>query len=556
MTKPAVAYLRVSTDGQTVETQKFKITQYATEHDYEIIDWFIDEAKSGALEDRPDLIRLKEWVTHNEGGSIIFVNNDRLARDLYIFYTAKHLFDEWGMDVHYLNFTPTGNLAMDEFLLGSLANFAQLERYMIFERFEGGRQRKISEQKKAWGGTPRYGYKLRIIPISRDKNYYYLEDNEEESSNVRYIYKLFLNGCIVVQEICRKLAEKGIKTRSGSLKWAPTTIRGILKDPIYYGEYHYGKTKTVGVGNRKREVPRAEEEQIIVQVPAIIGKDDFDHVQEIINYYKARRNPKQNNKGKNLLTGLIRCGKCHYRYTGWRRSSTKIEDKWFYYRCNSINQYDPENKSPSCGNPPIMGYQVEEIVWNEMVKLIIKIAIKKENIWKNTSKKQLEYFRNKLSNEYSIIQDAINKNLKKQNELMDYIGVFSKEQISDKQNELIKAKKELDHQLKDIISKSVLLTYNGENTASIPDLDIDVIKNPTFEKKREIILKYLKEVIVLPIQPTRILIVFSIPIKPIESIVTRDKDSGDHVRCYKEFTIKKIVKNPKLSYKHLLGKFP
>lgn len=525
MNKPAVAYLRVSTDGQTIETQKFKITQYAIEHGYEITEWFVDEAKSGALENRPDLIRLKEWATHNEGGSIIFVNNDRLARDIYIFYSAKHLFDEWNIEVRYLNFTPTGNLAMDEFLLGNLANFAQFERYMIYERFEGGRQRKISEQKKAWGGVPRYGYKLRIVPIGREKNDYYLEINEEESSTVRFIYKLFLNGCVVIQEICRKLAEEGIKTRSGSLKWAPTTVRGILKDPAYFGDFHYGKTKTVGAGSRKREIPRPIEEQLIVEIPPIIKKDDFDRVQEIIKSYKARRSPKQNNKGKNLLTGLIRCGKCHYRYTGWRRSSIKIEDKWFYYRCNSINQYDPENKSPSCGNPPIMGYQAEEIVWKEMVKLIIKIAIKKENIWKDTSKEQLDEFRDKLNSECNLIQNAINKNQKKQKDLMDYIGIFTKDQISEKQKELIKEKGDLDNQLNDVVSKSVLLTYNGEGIADIPDLDIDAIQNPTFEKKRDIILRYVKEVIVLPTQPTKILIVFSIPIKPVESVVTRDTDS-------------------------------
>lgn len=525
MSRSAVAYLRVSTDGQTVESQKFKIEQYALEHDYVITEWFVDEAKSGAMENRPDLIRLKEWVTHNEGGSIIFVNNDRLARDLYIFYTTKHHFDEWRMDVHYLNFTPTGNLAMDDFVLGTLVNFSQFERYMIFERFEGGRQRKISEQKKAWGGVPRYGYKLRVVPIGREKNDYYLEINEDEASTVRFIYKLFLNGSIVIQEICRRLAEKGVKTRNGSLKWAPTTVRGILRDPIYYGEYHYGKTKTVGVGSRKREILRAVEEQIIVEVPAIIEKEDFDHVQEIINSYKARKSPKQNNKGKNLLTGLIRCGKCHYRYTGWRRSSTKIEDKWFYYRCNSINQYDPENKSPSCGNSPIMGYQAEDIVWNEMAKLIIKIAIKKENIWKNTSKKQLDDFKNKLSNECSLVQNSISKNQKKQKDLMDYIGIFTKEQIFEKQKELIKEKKDLENQLKDIVSKSVLLTYNGDNLADIPDLDIETIQKPTFEKKRELILRYVKEVIVLPTQPTKILIVFSIPIKPVESVVTRDMDS-------------------------------
>ena len=62
--KRVVAYLRVSTEGQTGEdkyglpAQREHITAYAAQEGLEIAQWYSDEGISGAMVDRPGLQEL------------------------------------------------------------------------------------------------------------------------------------------------------------------------------------------------------------------------------------------------------------------------------------------------------------------------------------------------------------------------------------------------------------------------------------------------------------------------------------------------------------------
>jgi DNA invertase Pin-like site-specific DNA recombinase len=45
----AIAYMRVSTEEQTVQTQKVAITKWAKDHDYQILYFFEDPSVSGKI---------------------------------------------------------------------------------------------------------------------------------------------------------------------------------------------------------------------------------------------------------------------------------------------------------------------------------------------------------------------------------------------------------------------------------------------------------------------------------------------------------------------------
>ena len=56
--KKVVIYARVSTKDQTCERQISELTEIAKNHNYEVVDQYIDNGFSGSLKNRPELDRM------------------------------------------------------------------------------------------------------------------------------------------------------------------------------------------------------------------------------------------------------------------------------------------------------------------------------------------------------------------------------------------------------------------------------------------------------------------------------------------------------------------
>jgi putative DNA-invertase from lambdoid prophage Rac len=127
-----VAYLRCSTNDQTVEAQRAEL---GGTFDRE----FIDQGVSGAVaaKDRPAFSELLNWV--REGDSVHVSAVDRLGRDaLDVQSTVRALISKGvTVDVHGLG--PIGR-GVGELILAVLAQVADMERSRIRERCETGRR--------------------------------------------------------------------------------------------------------------------------------------------------------------------------------------------------------------------------------------------------------------------------------------------------------------------------------------------------------------------------------------------------------------------------------
>ena len=88
-----VAYLRVSTENQrqegTISLQKREMKDYCVKNGINIDKYFADEGVSGAIEDRPGLATLFDFIETNAVHSLIIFKLDRLSRDLRKAPTAK-----------------------------------------------------------------------------------------------------------------------------------------------------------------------------------------------------------------------------------------------------------------------------------------------------------------------------------------------------------------------------------------------------------------------------------------------------------------------------------
>ena len=80
----AVAYLRVSEEGENIANQKFAILEFAKKHGIEIVGFFPEEDVSGTLppRERPKYRQMLDFIKDNDINLVLFYDLSRLARNL------------------------------------------------------------------------------------------------------------------------------------------------------------------------------------------------------------------------------------------------------------------------------------------------------------------------------------------------------------------------------------------------------------------------------------------------------------------------------------------
>jgi DNA invertase Pin-like site-specific DNA recombinase len=154
LTKPrrVALYLRVSTDGQTVENQRRELEAVAQRHGWEVVQTFADEGISGAKgrDKRPALDAMLKGVARREFDLVAAWSVDRLGRSLRHLVELLEELKAKGIDL-YLHrqgldtSTPTGKM-----MFQMLGVFSEFERAMIVDRVKAG-MRRAKAQGKAIG---------------------------------------------------------------------------------------------------------------------------------------------------------------------------------------------------------------------------------------------------------------------------------------------------------------------------------------------------------------------------------------------------------------------
>ena len=152
MTRPTsgqrvALYMRVSTDGQTIENQQRELQAIAERHGWLIVGVFADEGVSGAKASRPAFDRMMAGVARREFDLIAAWAVDRLGRSLQNLLTflgelkAKRVdlyLHQQGLDTS----TPAGKA-----MFQMLGVFAEFERAMTLERVHAGLKRARAQGK-------------------------------------------------------------------------------------------------------------------------------------------------------------------------------------------------------------------------------------------------------------------------------------------------------------------------------------------------------------------------------------------------------------------------
>ncbi len=184
-------YVRVSTDGQTVDNQLRELRQAARRHGWQVAETFRDDGISGAKgrNGRPGFDALCAAVARREIDMVAAWSVDRLGRslqDLIGFLGELHAKDvdlylhQQGLDTS----TPAGRA-----MFQMLGVFAEFERAMIRERVMAGLDRAKAKGKRL--GRPKVAAKVERAVI----------DARAEGKGIRRVARELGIGVSTVQRI-------------------------------------------------------------------------------------------------------------------------------------------------------------------------------------------------------------------------------------------------------------------------------------------------------------------------------------------------------------------
>ena len=207
----------------------------------------------------------------------------------------------------------------------------------------------------------------------------------EEARVVQKIFQWFGQERCSIGEVCRRLRSDGIPTRTGKSAWDRLVVWLILKNPAYKGTAAFGKTRSGDLKPQRLrpqrgrpEQPRrpisridtSSEDQIFIEVPALVSEELFGVVQTQLQENRQRRRDRPGG-GRYLLQGLVVCKRCGYGCYGKpvSRASAKGKIPYAYYRCTGSDAYRFGGQR-LCWNQQIRTDILDAAVWEDVRQLL------------------------------------------------------------------------------------------------------------------------------------------------------------------------------------------
>jgi len=311
MTRPTAIYLRISDPkGDTADRFGLAVQERASREYAERVGLTIQrvysDAITGTTEQRVGFGQLlADAPAYTD---VVVYAVDRLARHPRAGYALLETLQAAGLQVH----TATEGMLDLEDDAGAL-NFgiriimADSDRRKITRRLSEGKKQKVRN------GSPLkplngYGFKNGEI-------------YEPEAQWIRHMYRKSLE--FGTHELREELHQMGVLSPTGKPYWDRDSLRKLLRNPTYRGEYVYGNDRT-----GRRRLPDA----VTCRVPQIVSDELWHAAQRAAEYRSTGAGRRGTRRDAWPLTGRIRCGECGGAMVGHlsRRSGSVA---YYYYKC-------------------------------------------------------------------------------------------------------------------------------------------------------------------------------------------------------------------------------
>lgn len=354
-----VCYVRVSTreqaeKGYSVSEQQERLKAYCLAKDWLVAQVITDPGFSGAKLERPGMQQLISLVQAKKCDAVLVWKLDRLSRSQKdTLYLIEDVFLKNGCAFVSMNENFDTSTAFGRAMIGILSVFAQLEREQIRERMAVGRVGRAKAGLFHGGGFAPIGYDYKTIAEGGAG----LVVNEYEAMQVREVFSLYLQGWPVNR--IRKYMAAHYTTKDGD--WgSDTTVRDVLKNPLYTGKINWAKKVYDG------------------QHEPLISQETFDAASARLATSSWKRTcsdgMERNSpfKSTHLLGGIIWCARCGARYFASGNYSGRGENKhyWPYYVCYSRAKSAKHMiRDPNCRNDRWAVAKLDAIIEGEIQKL-------------------------------------------------------------------------------------------------------------------------------------------------------------------------------------------
>lgn len=144
--KYAFAYLRVSTEEQTVQNQKMALEKWAQDGGYQILDFFEDSAVSGRVPatQRKGFCDMLELVKTAQVDAVLVYELSRVGRTFWDTLDAIKAIEQYSPLISCSpreSFLQTTELSVRKLMIGILTWVAEREREMLVQRTKDGMER-------------------------------------------------------------------------------------------------------------------------------------------------------------------------------------------------------------------------------------------------------------------------------------------------------------------------------------------------------------------------------------------------------------------------------
>ncbi len=414
-----VAYLRVSSYnqkelGDSIDGQRQSIIDWVQAKGGNILRWYTDDGVS-AFKGKRNQFELMLHELENDivkADGLIVYSLSRFSRNLLRQLEAKKLLEKKGITlVSATEALPTNQ--EDNFIMVSLLGLMN-EHYSIQNgKVVTDRLRDTARKGYFTGGPVPYGYCSITVSGVTSKCRKKLQIFEEEADLVKQIFSLSekgVNGKPLGVKSIAEMLNKKLQYRRGT-KWNRNSVSRILRNTAYIGDFVYNS------GGR---------EPIIVKIPAIIDRNQFDNVQDGLKSRDIFSAESRRLRSHCLLTGLLKCQVCG----GSMVVTSGKSGKYSYYQCSKQVRHAPD----TCTSKRIRRDIVERVVKQKFIGELLKedhlkkihtrtrLRIKEANRTLVSDKNRLSKRKSNLETRYSRLimmvadgelapDERINKNL-------------------------------------------------------------------------------------------------------------------------------------------------
>jgi site-specific DNA recombinase len=257
-------------DNFSLDTQEAGCRAFSAEHGWTVTVVFREVHTGAELFERPRLTELRDAMRRGEFDVLLVHAQDRLSRKQthqgLILSEAEHVGVTWESVTEDIDDSPQGQI-----LRAVIGGMAEMERLKIAERTQRGKRARIAAGKYNVGSHAPYGYAWQD-QANKDR----LVEYPDSALVVRRIFQDIAAGGSA-RQLALRLTAEGVPTPKGlSSTWYWSTIRTIVRNPLYWGDARANRWKIEHIKGQGRVVrPRPDGDQVALAdvAPALVPPD-------------------------------------------------------------------------------------------------------------------------------------------------------------------------------------------------------------------------------------------------------------------------------------------